>query len=376
MRRDGAQVAAAEAVGADAHDDADGDADQAAERGQRARRRLGRGRTRRRWSRRRCPSAPAAAAPRPMPMLSGTRADRGRRGLRRAGGAHGAAPGARAPRGRPGRCRRAASAAAGRRTPTASPTVSPSSGTARPPSRVASGIADCLTAKARPWRSKRHDAGDVEVGRRLGEAVGQSAERPGWPARRRRSASATATATRTSAEMHRREPASTRTGPSRSVKRPKPNDVTAACREERRGREAERGGAEVEVLADLDRQRAGRGTSAARPRSPPRRWPPAAGRRRPSGGRSGVDDDQRAARSSPARVGRALPGVAAVAHAAVGHLVGAPRRHLVDQHAAEVERPDRLERPARSRVKMPPAARSRCGWPGRGPRRGRRRPGR
>src|SRR6476620_3100125 len=39
------------------------------------------------------------------------------------------------------------------------------------------------------------------------------------------------------------------------------------------------------------------------------------------------------------RVVRALAGVAAVAYAAVGHLVGAPGRDLVDEHAAEVELP-------------------------------------
>ena len=43
-----------------------------------------------------------------------------------------------------------------RRLPTANahrhPTVRPKAGTASPPSSVAIGIADCLTAKARPWR--------------------------------------------------------------------------------------------------------------------------------------------------------------------------------------------------------------------------------
>ena len=43
------------------------------------------------------------------------------------------------------------------------------------------------------------------------------------------------------------------------------------------------------------------------------------------------------------RVGRALAGVAGVLDAAVGHLVGAEGRHLVDQDAAELERRRRLE---------------------------------
>ena len=50
------------------------------------------------------------------------------------------------------------------------------------------------------------------------------------------------------------------------------------------------------------------------------------------------------------RVGRALAGVAAVADAAVGLLVGPPRRHLVDEHAAEVE------------ASGTPAWRRRCRW--------------
>src|SRR3954449_3885248 len=44
------------------------------------------------------------------------------------------------------------------------------------------------------------------------------------------------------------------------------------------------------------------------------------------------------------RVVRAFPGVAAVSHAAVGHLVGAPGGNLVHQHAAEVELPRGAER--------------------------------
>ena len=58
----------------------------------------------------------------------------------------------------------------------------------------------------------------------------------------------------------------------------------------------------------------------------------------PRPGRSHLDDDEALLGHLAHRVVRALAGVAAVADAAVGHLVGAPGRHLVDQHAAEVER--------------------------------------
>ena len=51
-----------------------------------------------------------------------------------------------------------------------------------------------------------------------------------------------------------------------------------------------------------------------------------------------LDDDEALLGHLPHRPLRALACVAAVAVAAVGLLVGAERRHLVDEHAAEVER--------------------------------------
>ena len=51
-----------------------------------------------------------------------------------------------------------------------------------------------------------------------------------------------------------------------------------------------------------------------------------------------LDDDQALLGHLPHGPLRTLAGVAAVADAAVGLLVGAERRHLVDEHAAEVER--------------------------------------
>ena len=54
-------------------------------------------------------------------------------------------------------------------------------------------------------------------------------------------------------------------------------------------------------------------------------------------GRSELDDDQALLGHLAHRVVRAFLGVAAVLHAAVGHLVGAERRHLVHGDATEVE---------------------------------------
>src|SRR5262249_32207824 len=51
-----------------------------------------------------------------------------------------------------------------------------------------------------------------------------------------------------------------------------------------------------------------------------------------------VDDDQSLLGHLAHRPRWSLAGVARVARAAVGHLVGAPRRHLVHQHAAVVQR--------------------------------------
>ena len=67
----------------------------------------------------------------------------------------------------------------------------------------------------------------------------------------------------------------------------------------------------------------------------------------PGRGRSCLDDDQAMLGHLPHRIPGALAGVAAVAHAPVGLLVGPPGRRLVDHHA-EVE-------PAAA------AARRRCG---------------
>src|ERR671924_191928 len=54
-------------------------------------------------------------------------------------------------------------------------------------------------------------------------------------------------------------------------------------------------------------------------------------------GRLRLHDDQAGLGHLPHGVVRAFTGVAGVAHAAVGHLVGAVRRDLVDEDAAEVE---------------------------------------
>ena len=101
--------------------------------------------------------------------------------------------------------------------------------------------------------------------------------------------------------------------------------------------------------AGVDRRRRRPRPASARSPRPARRAP---GARGPAGrwtgpvaadglggpGPSGAEDDHLDLGHLADRVGRALPGVAAVAEAAVGLLVGPPRRHLVDEHAAEVER--------------------------------------
>ena len=93
-------------------------------------------------------------------------------------------------------------------------------------------------------------------------------------------------------------------------------------------------------------------SDCARTAFPRRRAGLPQGRRRPrppKGLAGGLDDDQARLGHLADRVGRALAGVAGVADAAVGHLVGAPGGHLVDEHAAEVERAGRLERGRRRR---------------------------
>src|SRR4051794_24854091 len=63
-----------------------------------------------------------------------------------------------------------------------------------------------------------------------------------------------------------------------------------------------------------------------------------------AGSWSELDDDQPLLGHLAHRVVRAFLGVAAVLHAAIGHLVGSVGRHLVHDDATEVERVRRLER--------------------------------
>src|SRR5947208_8944450 len=57
-----------------------------------------------------------------------------------------------------------------------------------------------------------------------------------------------------------------------------------------------------------------------------------------------VDHDDPLFGQLPHRVGRTLARVAGILHTAVGHLIGAERRRLVDRHAAELEPPREVER--------------------------------
>src|SRR3954470_19799281 len=74
----------------------------------------------------------------------------------------------------------------------------------------------------------------------------------------------------------------------------------------------------------------------SRPRSGPPSRPPAPDTH-DSGQGGRVDHDQALLVHLPGGVARSLPGVARVPETAVGHLVGPPRRDLVDGHPAEVE---------------------------------------
>ena len=195
-----------------------------------------------------------------------------------------------------------------------------------------------------------HDAGDVEVGRRLRQAVGQATG-----GQHRQQESVGPSEDGDGRQHQRRQQGRGLHRPDRAQPLGQATEAERAegrGAEERRRREAERGRAERQLLADLHRQR-----PDEEHRQDGRRHHQAGGDQR-----SGDREVARCARSAqglmtttrelghlPDGVGRALPGVAAVAHAAVGHLVGPPRRHLVDEHAAEVERAGGAERRGQSR---------------------------